>query len=149
MMMMMTIQRLTPQLVINFAWEMEEALKAGESYIINGAKNDLPANSGNLSFIMFPCREGPEQAEHMARVLQKNPEIVIKLFEQAFDEIKKTATSMPRINSDGEFLGYHFPTDLTHPFNASVDGVELSFLLTWEKGPNGHNYVTLYTYDAR
>lgn len=137
------------QWVRRFVVEMREVLIKGESHILQAAKEGGEASTPDLTIRPFPLRKGPTNAELVGKVLKKKPEIAMQLFRQALDEIEAEADSELRRNSDGELLDYHFPTDRTHPFRATVKGEEVPFLLTWETVIDGRHFITLYTRDAR
>ncbi|WP_108503578.1 hypothetical protein [Paracoccus indicus] len=139
------------QWVRHFTTEMRKALTMGEPYILKAAKSGEQVSTDQLAIRSFPLREGPmnPDAKRMAETVQETPEIAIELFNQALNEIEATSDSDLRRNGDGEILDYHFPTDRTHPFRATVNGKEVAFLLTWETAHDGKHLVTLYTRDAR
>lgn len=97
---------------------------------------------------VFPLREGPEDAIFCGQAVEKEPELAISLLAKVANEIEAAADTMPEVFEDG--LGdYHFPTDGTQPFSATVSGREVSLLFTAERGPGGPTALTLYSRDAR
>lgn len=108
----------------------------------------------DLILCIFPLREGPINACHVAQAISLNPDLVHDLMDTALGDIDAKAHEPLEVSSDGELLDYHFPTDMTHPFHAVVDGKEISFLLTVEpftgvSVSHPTPLLTLYTRDAR
>lgn len=139
---------------------LREHIAAGLDDLTLAASAGRARKVGGIIVNPFPFRpaslqNGPAEAYHCARAVEANPQIVHDLLAVALDEIDATADEPLRRNSDGDLLDYHFPTDLTHPFMADVDGKRVDLLLTME--PFQENpavldmtpFLTLYTRDAR
>lgn len=108
----------------------------------------------DLILCIFPLREGPDDACRVAQAISLNPGLVHDLMDAALSDIDAKAHEPLKRTLDGDLLDYHFPTDLTHPFKAVVDGKNISFLLTVEpftgiSVSQPTPLLTLYTRDAR